>query len=257
MQIGPTQDDLLLCAQCTRSIGQIMKSVSEWVSELVTLSQKTSWTPYTGRNLSQIFAKVAIVVLSREKWLPIVFGGNLEYLLTVKLEVELISTARRFASAVLATAIPFACPSVCPSVCLSVRPSVRHTPVLCQNNKGRKVCCKVSLYKKTVSGKLVAQSIGFRVVSINWQGDDAFPLKSWLQVTYPLLKAASFDTFCLVAPQPQETGKEVQLHLTPAPALHTLRLIARQPWRHCVTSLRNWRRAIQSADAGLLVFHSS
>jgi len=30
----------------------------------------------------------------------------------------------------------------------------------------------------------------------------------------PLLKAASFDTFCLVAPQLQEIGKEVQLHLT-------------------------------------------
>ena len=27
--------------------------------------------------------------------------------------------------------------------------------------------------------------------------DDPFPLKFWLQVTYPLLKAASFDTFCL------------------------------------------------------------
>jgi len=35
------------------------------------------------------------------------------------------------------------------------------------------------------------------------------PLKSWLQVTYPLLKAASFDTFCLVAPQPQKLEKEV------------------------------------------------
>jgi len=33
-------------------------------------------------------------------------------------------------------------------------------------------------------------------------------------VTYPLLKAASFDTFCLVAPQPKETEKDVQLHLT-------------------------------------------
>ena len=42
------------------------------------------------------------------------------------------------------------------------------------------------------------------------------PLKSWLQVTYPLLKAESFDTFCLVAPQLQETEKEVQLHLTKA-----------------------------------------
>jgi len=35
-------------------------------------------------------------------------------------------------------------------------------------------------------------------------------------VTYPLLKAASFDTFCLVAPQPQEIEKVVQLHLTRA-----------------------------------------
>jgi len=67
-------------------------------------------------------------------------------------------------------------------------------------------------YIKTVSGKVVAQSIAFRVVSTCWQGDDRFPLKSWLQVTYPLLKAASFDTFCLVAAQPQEIEKEVQLH---------------------------------------------
>jgi len=57
-------------------------------------------------------------------------------------------------------------------------------------------------YIKTVSGRVVEQSIAFRVLSIYWQGDDALPLKSWLQVTYPLLKAASFDTFCLVAPQP-------------------------------------------------------
>ena len=49
-------------------------------------------------------------------------------------------------------------------------------------------------YIKTVSGKVVAQSIAFRVVSI------FFPLKSWLHVTHHLLKAASFDTFCLVAP---------------------------------------------------------
>ena len=32
--------------------------------------------------------------------------------------------------------------------------------------------------------------------------DDPFPLKFWLKVAYPFLKAASFDTFCLVAPQP-------------------------------------------------------
>ena len=42
------------------------------------------------------------------------------------------------------------------------------------------------------------------------------PLKSWLKLTYPLLKEASFDTFCLVAPQPQEIEKEVELHLTTA-----------------------------------------
>jgi len=33
-------------------------------------------------------------------------------------------------------------------------------------------------------------------------------------VTYPLLKAASFDTFCLVAPQPEEIENEVHLRLT-------------------------------------------
>ena len=43
-----------------------------------------------------------------------------------------------------------------------------------------------------------------------WQKGDHFPLKSWLQVTYFLLEAASFDTFCIVAPQPQEIEKEVQ-----------------------------------------------
>jgi len=32
-------------------------------------------------------------------------------------------------------------------------------------------------YIKTLSGKVVAQSIAFRVVSIYWQGDDPFPLK--------------------------------------------------------------------------------
>jgi len=69
---------------------------------------------------------------------------------------------------------------------------------------------------KTVSSKVVAQSFSLWVVSIYWQGDDRFPLKSWLQVTYPLLKAASFDTLCLVAVQPQETD----LHdVWPSPAL--------------------------------------
>jgi len=51
-------------------------------------------------------------------------------------------------------------------------------------------------YIKIVSGKVVAHSIAFRVVAHH-------PLKSWVQVTYPLRKAASFDAVCLVAPQPQ------------------------------------------------------
>jgi len=57
-------------------------------------------------------------------------------------------------------------------------------------------------YIKTVSGNVVARSIAFRVVSTYRQGHNPFPLKSWLKVPHPLLKAASFDTFCLVAPQP-------------------------------------------------------
>ena len=48
-----------------------------------------------------------------------------------------IFTARRFASAVLATAIPSVCPSVTRRYCVNF------------DNKGRKVCCKVSLYKNS------------------------------------------------------------------------------------------------------------
>jgi len=33
------------------------------------------------------------------------------------------------------------------------------------------------------------------VVSIYWQGEDPFPLKSWLKLTHSLLKAASFDNY--------------------------------------------------------------
>ena len=55
-------------------------------------------------------------------------------------------------------------------------------------------------YVKTVSGKTVSGKVV--VVSNILAGGDPFPVKSWLKLTYPLLKAASFDTFCLVAPQP-------------------------------------------------------
>jgi len=57
-------------------------------------------------------------------------------------------------------------------------------------------------YIKTASGRVVSQSIAFRVVSIYWQEDNPFLLKYWLKPTHPLLKAASFDIFYLVAPQP-------------------------------------------------------
>jgi len=40
-------------------------------------------------------------------------------------------------------------------------------------------------YIKTVSGKVVAQSIAFRVVSIYLQWDDPFPLKSCLYSDLP------------------------------------------------------------------------
>ena len=39
-------------------------------------------------------------------------------------------------------------------------------------------------YIKTVSNKVVEHSIAYRVVSTYWQGDDAFPLKSWLKLTH-------------------------------------------------------------------------
>jgi len=48
-------------------------------------------------------------------------------------------------------------------------------------------------YIKTVSGRVVAQSIAFRVVSIYWQGDDPFPVKSCLQVTCPILSMVSYE----------------------------------------------------------------
>jgi len=66
-------------------------------------------------------------------------------------------------------------------------------------------------YIKTVSGKAAAQSIAFRVVSTYWQGV-APSLDIWTQRDRPALEA---------------------------PALHTLGLISRQPWRYCVTSQRS------------------
>ena len=71
--------------------------------------------------------------------------------------------------------------------------------------------CVMQAVRGTSTGKKCQDSL---LSGVYWQGKDPFPLKSWLQVTYPFLKAASFDTFCLVATQPQEIEKELRLHLT-------------------------------------------
>ena len=47
-------------------------------------------------------------------------------------------------------------------------------------------------YIKTVSGRVLEHSIAFRVVSIYWQGDDPFPLKSCLQEICRLLSMVSY-----------------------------------------------------------------
>ena len=81
----------------------------------------------------------------------------------------------RIASAVLATAIPSVCSSVRLSVCLSVT---------------RRYCVKTT----------ARSTVQFAPLDRNqkiFPRDDTFPLKCWLKVTYPLLKAASFHTFAL------------------------------------------------------------
>jgi len=93
----------------------------------------------------------------------------------------LVFTVRRnarIASAVLATAVP--------SVCLS------HAGIVSK----RRHVARYSLHC------LIAKCVYFCRNQKVFPRDDPFPLKIWLEVTYPLLKAASFDTFCLVAPQP-------------------------------------------------------
>ena len=67
-------------------------------------------------------------------------------------------------------------------------------------------------YIKTVSGRVVAQSIAFRVVSIYWQE---------------------------LAPYPWYLNAKGQTRIGSTCVAHMFRLIARQPWRHCVTSLRS------------------
>ena len=89
----------------------------------------------------------------------------------------------RIASAVLAMTFP--------SVCLSVHPSVTHRQ--CQND-GTQHGAVCAVRQQNVSSFVKKQQ---KICP----RDDPFPLKCWLQVTYPLLIAAILDTFCLVAPQ--------------------------------------------------------
>jgi len=86
------------------------------------------------------------------------------------------------------------CISYSNSVRLSVRPSVRpsHAGIVSK----RRHVTQYSLHR------WIAKCVQFCRNQKIFPRDDPFPLKFWLKVTYPLLKAASFDTFCLVAPQP-------------------------------------------------------
>ena len=82
------------------------------------------------------------------------------------------------------------CISYSNSVCPSVRPS--HAGILSK----RPHVARCSLHR------WIAKCVQFCRNQKIFPRHDPFPLKFWLQVTCPLLKAASFDTFCLVAPQP-------------------------------------------------------
>ena len=82
------------------------------------------------------------------------------------------------------------CISYSNSVCRSVR--LLHASIVSK----RRHVARCSLHR------WMAKCVQFCRNQKIFPRDDPFPLKFWLKVTYPLLKAASFDTFCLVAPQP-------------------------------------------------------
>ena len=90
----------------------------------------------------------------------------------------MLFTARRITSAVLATAIP------------SIRPSVT-----------RRYCVKTTARSTVQFALSDSKMCQFCRNQKIFPTDDPFPLKSWLNLTYPLMIAASLDTFCLVAPQ--------------------------------------------------------
>jgi len=85
--------------------------------------------------------------------------------------------------------------SVRPSLCLSVRLSVYLSDT-------RRYCVKTTARSTVQFAPLDSKMCLVLYKPKNIPQGRPLPLKFWLQVTYPLQKAASFDTFCLVAPQP-------------------------------------------------------
>jgi len=75
--------------------------------------------------------------------------------------------------------------SVCLSVCLSARPSV--TRSYCVKTTARSMV-QFAVYCR------IAKCVKFCRNQKIFPRDDPFPLKSWLELTYPLLIAASLDT---------------------------------------------------------------
>ena len=129
---------------------------------------------------------VLTLQVSREAATIIILGNSILFVYAVLKLLRFYSARNaRIASAVLATAIRL---SVRLSVCLSVT---------------RRYCVKTAAAHSTVQfAPWIAKCVYFCRNQKIFPRDDPFPLKFWLKVTYPLLKAASFDTFCLVAPQP-------------------------------------------------------
>jgi len=122
------------------------------------------------------------VVSSFSLWPPCIADADIIFIfLPCRLFYLLLFTARcnaRIASVVLAMAFPSVRPSVTRRYC--VKTTARRTVQFALSDSKMYLVCR--------NQKLFSR-------------DDPFPLKSWLQVTYPLLIAASLDTFCLVAPQ--------------------------------------------------------
>jgi len=88
---------------------------------------------------------------------------------------------------------------------------------------------------KIVGGKVVVQSIAFRVVSIYWQGVAPFPW--YLSAKGP----THIGSTCVAHTSPQHGSRDV---------IASLACVRLTGW----PVAWNWRHAVLSADAGLLVF---